>query len=132
MKLDILKERETPLLSRKRVTAMAEHSGVTPSRNDLRAAFAKKYDTTPELTIIKHIYPRFGATKAKVIAHIYSDEKDKKLVENEYMLKKHKIEAPAPKEEAAPAAEVPKVEAPAEKKEAAPKEEAPAAEEKSE
>ncbi|MBU0461874.1 MAG: hypothetical protein KJ574_04785 [Nanoarchaeota archaeon] len=102
MNIEILKQRDTPLLSRKRVTVMATYEGSTPSRKKLREAIAKKMDVDEELTIVKHIYPGFGATRAKVIAHIYSNEADKKKIEDAYLLKKHTAEKP--KEEAAPAA----------------------------
>jgi small subunit ribosomal protein S24e len=70
MKLDIIKERDTPLLSRKRVTISIEYEGATPSRLDLKKEVAKKVGSKEDLTIIKHVYTRFGRQKAKVIAHI--------------------------------------------------------------
>jgi ribosomal protein S24E len=90
MEIEIKKERETPLLSRRRVTAMVKFEGATPSRQKIRESIAKKTGSTEELTVVKHIYPRFGSEGAKVIAHIYSKEEDKNRVEREYLLKKHK------------------------------------------
>ena len=131
MKLEILKERTTPLLSRRRVTALVSFDGPTPSRNDLKKAVAKKVDSTDNLVIIKHVYPRFGNPEAKIIAHVYASEDEKKKVEKEYLLKKH-VPKEAPKTEAPAApAEEPK----AEEKKEAPAEEAkkePKAEEKKE
>jgi len=139
MKLELLKQKETPLLSRKRATLMAEYQGPTPSRDTLRDAVAKKLDSDKKLTVLKHIYTRFGKQKAKIIAHVYDNEADLKKLERPYIIKKH-AEKEAPKDEAkpeaAPAAEAPKEEAkPEEKKEEAPKEEkaeAPAEPEKKE
>ena len=98
MKLEVSKERETPLLSRKRVNVMIEFEGTTPSRKELVKAVAKKLDIKENLIVIKHVYQRFGQGLAKVIAHIYETEKDKNAVERKYLLKKHVFEEP--KEEA--------------------------------
>ena len=126
MKIEIQKERETPLLWRRRVTAMVEFEGATPSRKQIQQAVAKKLDANEKLTIIKHVYPRYGDSMAKVIAHVYSKEEDKNTVEAKYLLKKHAVEEPKAEEkpaEAAPAAETPAepaaetpAEAPAEEK----------------
>ena len=93
----------------------------------------------PELVAIKHVYQRYGASKAKVIAHIYQTRKEllhleklkkgeKKAIEaaKKEAEEKAKAEAEAKKaaEEAAKAEEEAKMaaeEAPAEE---APKEEA--------
>lgn len=117
MKLEILKERTTPLLSRRRVTALVSFEGATPSRNDLKKAVAKKVDSTENLVIIKHVYPRFGNPEAKIIAHVYGSEEEKRNVEKEYILKKHVAkEAPKEKAPASPAEEAPKEEVSSEKK----------------
>ena len=89
MQMEIQKERETPLLSRKRVTCMVEYEGATPSRPDFRKSVASKLKSPEELIIIKHIYTRFGQNKAKVIAHIYKDKEEMQRIEDSYMLKKH-------------------------------------------
>ncbi len=89
MALEILKERDTPLLSRKRVTAMIDFEGSTPSRLKIQSTISKKLDVDKSLTIVKHIYTRYGAQKAKVIAHIYSNKEDLNKFERDYLLKKH-------------------------------------------
>ncbi len=145
MKVEVLKERETPLLSRKRVSLMAEYQGPTPSRMDFLKEVAKIVDSDPSLIIIKHIYTRFGRQKAKIIAHVYSNMDDMKKLEGEYLLKKHvkkeeekKDQADAAAKDTAAkveAAEAPTTEAKVEEKKEEPKEakpEAPAEEKKEE
>src|SRR3989344_8301074 len=100
MELQILKERETPLLSRKRVTLEAGYEGATPSRLKFKDAIAKKLNVKGDMVIIKHIYTRYGLQKAKIIAHIYSNQKDLKRFEQEGLVKKH-TKPEAPKEEGA-------------------------------
>lgn len=89
MDLEVLKERETPLLSRRRVTLMAAYGGATPSRKDLTKDIAKKLNVNEKLVILKHIYTRFGLQKAKIIAHVYGNEEDMKTYEDISLLKKH-------------------------------------------
>ena len=89
MKLEIKKERDTPLLSRKRVTLIAEYEGVTPSRMEMKKEVAKKSGAKENLVIIKHVYTRFGSNKAKIISHIYNNEDEMKRIENESLLSKH-------------------------------------------
>lgn len=89
MKLDVVKERETPLLSRTRVTLNLEYEGPTPSRLQLRKEVAAKLKQEENLVVLKHIYTRFGQHRAKLIAHVYKTEDDLKRMEDEYMKVKH-------------------------------------------
>lgn len=89
MELEIIKQKKLPLLSRERVTAYAHFTGATPSRKELTEGLAKKVKTKEEHIIVRHIYQRFGHNKAKVIAHVYDDEKMLKALEPMNLLKKH-------------------------------------------
>jgi len=125
MKLEVISEKETPLLSRKRISLMAFYDGKTPSRQELIAEVAKKIKKSKDLIIIKHIYGRFGSQKCKIIANVYDDEKSLKQIEDEYLTKKHVApEAPKvePKEEAKEAPKEEAKEAPKEEPKETPKE----------
>lgn len=100
MELHTLKEKETELLSRKRVTITLENEGSTPSRLDLLKAVAKKYNVKEDLVVIKHIYSQFGAKTTKLIVHIYQDKDKMALFEHKNLLGKHKAKE-APKADAA-------------------------------
>ncbi|MBU0535478.1 MAG: hypothetical protein KKE20_00825 [Nanoarchaeota archaeon] len=103
MTLDIKKQRETPLLSRNRVTCMVEYQGATPSRLEFRKMVAAQLKAPEDLIIIKHIYSRFGQTQAKVIVHVYKDKKDMEKIEEPYLLKKHQKKASGKEEKPAEA-----------------------------
>ncbi|MBN1385520.1 hypothetical protein JW968_00915 [Candidatus Woesearchaeota archaeon] len=92
MDVEVLKENETPLLSRKRYTLKIESTGATPSRKELIKAVSAKIKSNPNLTIIKHIYPQFGGKYTKLIAHVYKDMDALEKIEHEYLIKKHKDE----------------------------------------
>ena len=89
MDMTLLKERDTPLLSRKRCTLEVHFKGATPSRKQIRDEIAKKLKSDPELTVVKHIYTRHGVEKAKVIANIYTKKEDMLRFEDKGMLEKH-------------------------------------------
>lgn len=105
MKLTINKERETPLLSRKRLTCDLEFEGATPARIVLKKELAKKANVDESLVVLKHIYTKFGKQKAKIIAHVYSNLEDLKKLEHASLIAKHSPKKKAGEEGAAPAAE---------------------------
>ena len=102
MKLEVIKERETPLLSRTRITLKAEYEGATPSRLELKKLVADKIKADEKLVVLKHIYTRFGKNSAKIIAHIYQNEKDMQKLEHTKLLEKHFPKKKEEKAEAAP------------------------------
>lgn len=128
MDLELIKERDMPLMSKKRYSFYLNFKGTTPARKDIKEAVAKMVKSEPELTVVKHIYTRYGIEKAKVIANVYSNKEDMEKFEEKSTLEKNKAkeepkeeaaEAPAaPAEEAKPAEEAP-AEASDEKKEEA-------------
>lgn len=89
MKLELLKQEDVPLMSRKRASLMVEFQGATPSRSQLRKAIAKELKAKEDLTFVRHIYQRFGSNHAKIIVHVYNNEKDAKLIEDNPTIKRH-------------------------------------------
>ena len=87
--MEILKERDMNLLSRKRISIMIENKGATPSRSELINEIAKKYKVNPGLVVIKHIYQQFGQSKTKLIVNIYNDKEKMERFEHANLLKKH-------------------------------------------
>src|SRR3989344_1691283 len=87
--MQVLKENEMKLLSRKRVTLVMENKGATPSRAELIKEIAKKFKTKEDLVIIKHIYQQFGSNRTKLIVHLYEDKEKMKIFEHKDLLKKH-------------------------------------------
>ena len=86
----IVKEKESPLLSRKRVTLSATFTGATPSRLELAQEVAKLTKTKPEHVVVRHIYTRFGKGEAKVICHCYEKVEDMERLEEQHLKIKHK------------------------------------------
>ncbi|MBI5871743.1 hypothetical protein HZB88_01515 [archaeon] len=89
---EIVKEKEMPLLERKRLIISVESSDATPSNKEIRESIAKKLDIAQELIAIRHIYQHFGVRSTRVIVHVYKTkemlkrlekEKDKKQMEEQ-------------------------------------------------
>jgi len=103
MDITITKEREMPLLSRKRYTMELAFKGSTPSRKKIRDSLATKVKADPEVVIVKHVYNRFGSEKAKVIANVYTNKEDMLKYEDKKLLEKHTEKKEAEKKEEAKA-----------------------------
>ncbi len=91
-KFDIVKEKDMPLLERKRITINVESGDATPSNKEIKARIAKELNVEEGLVAIRHIFQHFGVRNARVIAHIYKNkemlralekEKDKKQMEEQ-------------------------------------------------
>ena len=101
MEVQIDKEKDTPLLSRKRVTARVYYEGSTPSRVEALKEFSKKMKVKPEKVIVKHMYTRFGQQYLKLIANVYKDTDALKKLESSKLVEKHKPAWEEKKEEGA-------------------------------
>ncbi|MFA4887584.1 MAG: hypothetical protein WC595_05190 [Candidatus Nanoarchaeia archaeon] len=74
MKLD--KEKDHPLLGRKRYTYMYEHAGqATPKKTAIKEELSKKLGVGQEKISIRNVLTQYGVNTSKVIVHIYEDEK---------------------------------------------------------
>lgn len=110
MDIEIVKQKETPLLSRKRVTAKITAEAATPSRLKIRDELAKKLKVDPSLVIIKHLYSQFGDKTVKIIANLYEKRELLEKFEHKKLVAKHQekqegtTEAKETKAEAKPAA----------------------------
>jgi ribosomal protein S24E len=94
MELEILKEQEVPLLNRKRISLLVDFKGgATPSILDFKEEVASKLKIKNELVSIKHVYQRYGASKAKIIAHIYKTRKELLQLEKLKKAEKKAVEA---------------------------------------
>jgi len=128
MALQIIDTKESPLLSRKEISAsLSFPDKPTPSNDDVLKQVASALKIDPEQVVIKHIYTHFGEQEANVIAFAYDSKEARDAIEPKKKGKEEKKEgeaapakeAPAEKPAAEPAEEK-KVEAPAEEKKETP------------
>ena len=82
MDIKILEEKEVPLLARKKLILEVSYpTSSTPSNDSVKKSIASLLKIKEELVALRHIYPKFGEGKAKVIANIYKNLKDLKEIE---------------------------------------------------
>lgn len=98
MNLEIMKEKEIPLLERKRIVLRyASQEGKTPARKTVAKEVAKMVNAKDDQVAIRHIYSQFGATSSKIIAHVYKDFKTMEKFEDENTLVKQGLKEAKPK-----------------------------------
>jgi len=89
MEMRILKEKEVPILERKRYDILVSHSGKeTPSKESLKKELASFLKIKEDLVSIRHLYPKFGISESKAILHVYKTKEDKERFEKEKVIKK--------------------------------------------
>ncbi|MAG91398.1 hypothetical protein CMO83_01860 [Candidatus Woesearchaeota archaeon] len=93
LQLNITKQQEEPLLSRKLINATLEFDNATPSNKETISLIASNLKKDEKLISVRHIYTSFGNKKANVIAYVYTDEKKKILIEPK--IKKQKESKPS-------------------------------------
>ncbi|MFH0798207.1 MAG: hypothetical protein V1906_02225 [Candidatus Woesearchaeota archaeon] len=98
MEMQILNEKDAPLLDRKEVKLKVNFfNTTTPSNSALESEVARKLKADPSLVVIKSIKQKFGAGEAEVTAYIYKSLDRLKFVEG----KKYKPKVAAEKKEEA-------------------------------
>lgn len=91
MELTVKSKKETPLLSRTRVNATIEYKGATPKLLDVKQKMVAALKVKDNLVAVRHVYPRYGVEKAKVIAHVYEKHDDLIKMEDKKTLLKNKF-----------------------------------------
>lgn len=85
--MNLLKEKEQPLLGRKRVIYEYFHpKASTPSRLEIKKSMAAALKVNENKISIRHIYTKYGSGYSKIITHIYDDESN--LIKFESVKKK--------------------------------------------
>lgn len=91
MELEIKSKKETPLLSRTRVSGTISFKGATPSLLDVKQKMASVVKAKDNLVAIRHVYTKYGSETAKVIAHVYEKHDDLLKIEDQKTLLKNKF-----------------------------------------
>ena len=102
MDIELIKQKETPLLNRKRVTfGYSSQDGKTLSRKNAAKEVSKKLGVKEDHIAIRHIYTQFGNTSSKIIAHVYKDAATMEKYEEDRTLVKQGLKEAKPKNPAA-------------------------------
>jgi small subunit ribosomal protein S24e len=100
MDLQIISQKENPLLKRKEVRFTVVHTkGKTPERLDVKRALASQLQVSDKVVFVKKMKTMTGTNTAIGEANAYESEAQAKLIEPAYIMKRN-IPAEKPKEEA--------------------------------
>ncbi|HIQ31922.1 MAG TPA: 30S ribosomal protein S24e [Methanothermococcus okinawensis] len=92
MEIEVLSERENPLLNRKEIRFLIRHEGPTPTVKDVKLKIAAMYNVDKNLVIVDKIDQEFGKMESRCYVKIYNDENTMKIIEKKSTLEKNKIE----------------------------------------
>ena len=88
MDVEIIEERDNPLLKRREYEFIISFEGATPSRGDVRKKLLSVLNSENRLTILDSYSMEYGMNKAKGLVKVYFDE-DSVGVEPKYILSKN-------------------------------------------
>jgi ribosomal protein S24E len=74
MKIKILAKEEQRLLYRQLVKLEVEYDAEVPARTFLKEQIAKFLKVDQELVVVESINNKYGARKADVVVHVYTDK----------------------------------------------------------
>ena len=123
MEIEILSERENPLLERKEINFRIIYEGATPNINEIRNKLIENLKSDKNLTVVDAVKPEFGRTAAHGYVKVYANSPALEI-EPEHRLKKNSLVA-VPKKEVKEEKEKVKEEKPKPEKEAKDKKEKP-------
>ena len=89
MEITVSKKHQNPLFNRLEVHATIQHpKEATPSRTDVLKKIADIVDAKPELCVIRELRTSYGSNFSTAVLHAYTNEKDLKEFESEYLIKR--------------------------------------------
>ena len=102
--VNITKNVENKLLSRKEIEAVIPNENGTLSRAVIKKEIAKKLKVKEELVIVNNASNYFGNTEVRVKAKVYDTKESLEANARPHMIKRNHVEVPVVEEAAAPAA----------------------------
>jgi len=89
VEIEILEERENPLLRRKELRVKVSHNGATPRRAEVREKIIALKDASSDRVVLHSLYSRFGARESIAFVKIYESPEAMLSVEQEHVLRKN-------------------------------------------
>ncbi len=103
MQIEVIKEENNELLTRKQLQLKIQHEATTPARLEVRDKVAADFKIAPERVIIDNMQTAFGKKETTAYVKIYESAEAARQIEQEHILKRNT--APTPEPSAEPTAE---------------------------
>ena len=92
MEIDIISEKENPMLHRTDVRFEVTHEEASPSRLSVRDSLAAKLNKDSDEVVVHKLDTKYGMRTTVGYAKVYETSDAASEVEQEYMLERNKIE----------------------------------------
>ena len=92
MKVEIIEEKENPLLHRKELTLKITEFDKTPTREEVRNQITAKLGAKEKTLLLDEIKQEYGKQEAKAFVKIYEDEKKLQEYESKHKIKRNKLD----------------------------------------
>ncbi|MBU7045455.1 MAG: 30S ribosomal protein S24e [Theionarchaea archaeon] len=89
MEIQILEEKENPLLERKEIQLRVIQDAGSPKIGDLRKKIAAQLSLDETLFVVQNVYAEYGMNESRCMLKVYNTKERLKAVEAEYVLKKN-------------------------------------------
>ena len=89
MEIEILEERDNPLLGRKEVRFTVSFDGPMVKRSEVRDKLVAILNAKPDLLVVDHLKVEYGRPRAMGYAKVYQDEELMKKVERKHILRRN-------------------------------------------
>ena len=100
MEVNIVSQKENPLLKRKEIRFHVKHvAGATPPRMEIRKAVAEALKANVDLIFVKRFETRPGTHAALGVANLYDSVEQAKFIEPNYIIKRNVPPPENPEEE---------------------------------
>src|ERR1035437_4297480 len=96
MQIEVIKEENNELLTRKQLQLKIQHEATTPARLEVRDKVAADFKIAPERVIIDNMQTAFGKKETTAYVKIYESAEAARQIEQEHILKRNTPPTPEP------------------------------------
>lgn len=89
MEIQILEEKDNPLLARKEIQLRIIQDAGSPKIADLRKKIAAQLSLDESLFVVQHVCAEYGMNESRCLLKAYSSEERLKAVEADHVLRKN-------------------------------------------
>ncbi len=89
MKLQIINDKENPLLERRELVVKILHEKATPPRKEVRSKLIAELNLDKDSTIVDRMLPKFGSREVIVFVKVYKTRERMLEIEDESKIKKN-------------------------------------------
>ena len=98
MQIEVIKDENNELLSRKQLQIKIQHEAATPARIEVRDQVAADFKIEAERVIIDNMRTAFGKRETTAYVKIYESAEAAQQIEHEHILKRNASPTPEPPE----------------------------------